>query len=33
MFEVTEKALEALRGFFAERNETPCVRIFLNSGG
>ena len=33
MFDVTEKALEAMTAFFSDRDETPCVRVYLNSGG
>lgn len=33
MFSVTDKALEMMKQFFADRDEQPCVRVYLNAGG
>lgn len=33
MFDVTEKALEEMSKFFADREDKPCVRVYLTAGG
>ncbi len=33
MFNVSEKALEAIAEFLKDREESPAVRIYLQEGG